>query len=145
MKTPQDQKMYVRQAYGFFYLRPEHEADALEAAHAVLQGHHLAYSDYLGKMAADAAASAASLEALHFEVTRDGEGRIVNLLRRDGPAMIPILDHQVLEAMAPYVDGAELVFTNAFGDGWEWKAGDGRLLHQAGRVTVVHAKVEGAV
>ena len=140
MSTPLNCEVHVRQAYGFFYLRPENEPGALAAAKRPLRDKRGAYEEYLGPPAAGAMLGASSLEAfleeMHYALTRDGEGRIISLLRRDGPAMIPLLDYYVLSGVASHADGAALVFSNAFGDGWEWKAEGKGLVHRPGHVTV---------
>lgn len=140
MSTPHDEKVHVRQAYGFFYMRPESEADALAAAKRPLRSDREAYEEYLGPAVVAAMLDASSLEAflrqMHYVLTRDGEGRIISLLRRDEPAMIPVLDYQVLGGAASYASGVELVFANFFGDGWAWKAEGDELCHRSGHVTV---------
>ena len=120
MNAPSNDKRHARQAYGFFYMRPEKEHDALMAAKRALRTNRNAFNDYLSPSTVGKMSSTSSLEAflqhMHYGLTRDGEGRIISLLRRDEPAIIPALDYRVLEAMASYADGAELVFANEFGD-----------------------------
>lgn len=138
--TPQDRKLRARQAYGFFYLRPEEESGALSAAKRPVRAKRSAYEEYLGTTVVDEMLDVSSLEAflenMHYYIERDGEGRIISLLRADDPPINPALDYRVLREVASHVLGAELVFANEFGDGWEWKADGDELCHREGHVTV---------
>lgn len=138
--TPPNREVWARQAYGFFYLRPEDESSALAAAKRPLRSSRGAYEEYLGVEIVEKMLEASALETflqyLQYRIERDGEGRIISILRRDETAVNPALDHQVLKEMATYALGAELVFANEFGDGWEWKADGNALRHRSGHVTV---------
>lgn len=138
--TFRGKEVYVRQAFGFFYLQPEEEASALEAAQRAVGSGEAAFAHYVGEAEVEtmlgATTLAGFLEPLHYDLTRDGEGRVTNLLRRDGPAMRPSLDAEVIGAAAAYAAAATLVFATPFGDGWEWTFQDGRLQQFSGRVGV---------
>lgn len=145
--TPPKHKVNARQAYGFFYLQPEREADALDAARRVVRERRGSFENLLGTPETEALLRAGAFEEFAarwgYAARRDGEGRIIHLVRRERPEIgadvVPFLDHVILEAVAPYVDGAELVFANPFGDGWAWRIEDGALRYRRGRVTVAPA------
>ncbi len=138
--VPTDRRVDARQAYGFFYLRPEEESSALSLAKRPLRSQKEAYEEYLGANIVDEMLETSSLQEflqhMHYRIQRDGEGRIVCLLRRDNPPINPALDYEVLKELATCVLGAELVFANEFGDGWAWKADGDALTHCSGHVTV---------
>lgn len=138
--VPDDREIDARQAYGFFYLRPEEESSALSLGKRPIRDQQAAYEEYLGASVVREMLEASSLEeflqAMHYDIGRDGEGRIVSLLRRDDPPINPALDYKVLKELATNVLGAEMVFSNEFGDGWEWKADGDALTHRPGHVTV---------
>ena len=136
-----EREVYARQAFGFFYLRPEEESGALAAAQRALGSDEEAFRSYAGEAEISAALAATTLEELleplHYDLGRDGEGRVVHLLRRDGPPMVPALDAKVIGTLAAYAEGTTLVFATPFGKGWEWSFREGRLQQRSGRVGVI--------
>lgn len=139
-EAPPDRELRARQAYGFFYLRVEEETGALSSAKRPVRSRKEDYEAYLGTTIVSKMLEASSLEGflehMHYRVNRDGEGRIISLLRQDDALINPALDYRVLKELATYVLGAELVFANEFGDGWEWKADGDVLRHCSGHLTV---------
>ncbi len=141
--APPKYAVNARQAYGFFYLQPEREADALDAARRAVRENRDSFENFLGTPETEALLRAGAFEGFAgqwgYAARRDGEGRIIHLVRPGEAEVVPFLDHVILEAIAPHVDGAELVFANPFGDGWEWRIEDDALRYRSGRVAVVTA------
>lgn len=128
------------QAQGFFYLKPEAERDAVEAAITVVRDRLPEFEDYLGAIIAQAALDALTIEDLlgifRYSVHRDGEGRIVDIRRQPGFTFSPDLEGALLEPLLRYTDGARIVFTDGLGNGWEWKSEAGEITFSTGHVHI---------